>query len=79
VVGGFDKATGKPYLAWSADGGGKWSDISSLLPGYARTAADASPAEVTSISEDPQGRIIVTVNEHAGSDGRLLLLTLGRP
>jgi hypothetical protein len=78
VVGGFDKATGKPYLAWSADGGAKWSDISSLLPGHARTAGDASPAEVTSISEDPQGRIVITVNEHAGSDGRLLLLTLAR-
>ena len=83
VVGGFDKATGKPYLAWSADGGGKWTDISSLLPGYGHTAGhaadDGAVAEVTSVGEDPQGRIVVTVNEKTHAEGRLLLLTLVKP
>jgi hypothetical protein len=78
VVGGFDKANALPYLAWSADGGTKWTDISSLLPGYARAAGDSAFAEVTSLSEDPQGRVIVTVNLKGGSEGRVLLLTLGK-
>ncbi len=30
VVAGFDKATGKPYLAWSDNAGDSWTDISSL-------------------------------------------------
>jgi hypothetical protein len=79
VVGGFDKATALPYLAWSADGGAKWTDISSLLPGYARDAGDSSLAEVSSVSQDPQGRVIVTVNLKGGAEGRVLLLTLGKP
>jgi hypothetical protein len=79
VAGGFDKATGKPYLAWSADGGVKWTDISALLPGYARAADAASSGAVTAIAEDPQGRIVVGVNEREHADGRLLLLTLARP
>ncbi len=78
VVGGFDKANALPWLAWSADGGVKWTDISSLLPGYARGAGDSAFAEVTSLSQDPQGRVIVTVNLKGGSEGRVLLLTLGR-
>jgi hypothetical protein len=78
VVGGFDKANALPYLAWSADGGVTWTDISSLLPGYARAAGDTAFAEVTSLSQDPQGRVIVTVNLKGGSEGRVLLLTLGR-
>lgn len=32
LAGGFDKAQSGPYLAWSADGGETWSDISSLIP-----------------------------------------------
>jgi len=78
VVGGFDKARALPYLAWSADGGTSWTDISSLLPGYARAAGDTAFAEVSSVSEDPQGRVIVTVNLKNGSEGRVLLLTLVR-
>jgi hypothetical protein len=77
VVGGFDKATAQPYLAWSADGGAKWTDISSLLPGYARPADDGNFAEVSSVSEDPQGRVIVTLS--TSKEGRVLLLTLGKP
>jgi hypothetical protein len=76
VAGGFDKAKALPYLAWSADGGTTWTDISSLLPGYARAAGDTAFAEVSSVSEDPQGRVIVTVNLKNGSEGRVLLLTL---
>lgn len=79
VAGGFDKATGKAYLAWSADGGSKWTDISSLLPGYANTAGHASTAMVTSLGLDPQGRIVVTVNEEEHAKGSVLLLTLGKP
>jgi hypothetical protein len=79
VVGGFDKATALPYLAWSADGGTKWTDLSPLLPGYARAAGDTAFAEVSSLSQDPQGRVIVTVNLKGGSEGRVLVLTLGKP
>lgn len=76
VVGGFDKANALPYLAWSADGGNKWTDISSLLPGYARSAGDGSLAEVSALSQDPQGQVIVAVNLKDGSEGRVLRLTL---
>jgi hypothetical protein len=79
VVGGFDKANALPYLAWSADGGATWTDISALLPGYARAAGDTALAEVSSLSQDPQGQVIVTVNLKGGSEGRVLLLTLGKP
>jgi hypothetical protein len=79
VVGGFDKANALPYLAWSADGGTAWTDISALLPGYARAAGDSAFAEVSSLSQDPQGRVIVTVNLKDGREGRVLLLTLGKP
>lgn len=79
VAGGFDKATGKPYLAWSADGGSKWTDISALLPGYANGAARSSASMVTSLGLDPQGRIVVTMNEDDHAKGSVLLLTLGKP
>ncbi|NHZ80530.1 hypothetical protein F2P44_14790 [Massilia sp. CCM 8695] len=77
VAAGFDKAKGFPYLAWSADNGDKWTDLSPLLPGYKRTTADAT-SEVTSIAEDAQGRILVTVNEEFKKKGRLVEVTLGR-
>jgi hypothetical protein len=79
VAGGFDKATQKPYLAWSKDGGTTWTDLSSLLPGYARNLDDGSVAEVTAIAQDPQGRVLVTVNATKGAQGRLVLVTLGTP
>jgi hypothetical protein len=79
VAGGFDKATQKPYLAWSKDGGTTWTDLSALLPGYARDLDDASVAEVTAIAQDPQGRVLVTVNESKSAQGRLVLVTLGTP
>ena len=75
VAGGFDKATQKPYLAWSKDGGTTWTDLSSLLPGYARNLDDQSAAAVTAIAEDPQGRVLVAVNEKESAQGRLVLVT----
>lgn len=78
VVGGFDKENFRPYLAWTADGGATWTDISALLPGYTRPAkGDTHVAMVTSLAQDPQGRIVVTLNEREDQQGRLLLLTLG--
>ncbi|TFW32609.1 hypothetical protein [Massilia horti] len=79
VVGGFDKVTAKPYLAWSADGGDKWTDLSTMLPGYGRTVNDGKTAEVTSLVQDPQGRILVTLNEEEDTKGVLMVLTLGQP
>ena len=75
VAGGFDKATQKPYLAWSKDGGTTWTDLSSLLPGHARNLDDQSAAAVTAIAEDPQGRVLVAVNEKESAQGRLVLVT----
>jgi len=78
VVGGFDKMHGRPYLAWSSDGGASWKDISALVPGYERTTDDEfSTPSVSAITQDPQGRILVVVNERADGQGRLLQLTLG--
>lgn len=80
VVGGFDKATARPYLAWSANGGDKWTDISAMLPGFSRVAGASSLAgQVTSLVEDPQGRILLTLNEDETAKGKLIQLTLGRP
>jgi len=80
VVGGFDKANAKPYLAWSADGGDKWTDISSMVPGFNRTGSESGKtSQVTSLVEDPQGRLLVTINEDEDAKGHLMLLTLGQP
>ncbi len=79
VAGGFDKATQKPYLAWSKDGGTTWTDLSALLPGYVRNLDDASVAAVTAIAQDPQGRVFVAVDEQESAQGRLVLVTLGMP
>ncbi|MDQ1833193.1 hypothetical protein [Massilia scottii] len=77
VAAGFDKAKGLPYLVWSEDNGDKWTDLSTLLPGYKRTSGDAT-SQVTSIAEDAQGRILVTVNEEFQKKGRLVEVKLGR-
>jgi hypothetical protein len=78
VIGGFDKMHGRPYLAWSDDSGNSWKDISKLVPGYDDKNDDEfSLASISSISQDPQGRIIVVANERADGQGRLMLLTLG--
>ena len=79
VVGGFDKKNTKPYLAVSRDGGGSWQDLSSMLPGYSQPAnEEMKVGVVTSIAEDPQGRILLTLNEYDDKQGRLLQLTIGR-
>lgn len=78
LVAGFDKANGKPYLAWSADGGDKWSDLSVLLPGYQRAAGSEGTTQVTSLVQDPQGRLLLTINEDLDTKGKLFLLTLAR-
>ncbi len=78
VASGFDKHNFKPWLAFSRDGGGTWNDVSTLLPGYTQPAGSEATAFVTSLAEDPQGRVYVTLNERDEAQGRLLLLTLGR-
>jgi len=78
VVGGFDKMHGRPYLAWSKDGGATWTDISKMVPGYERTTEDEySTPSVAALTQDPDGRIIVVTNERADGQGRLMQLTLG--
>lgn len=77
VAGGFDKKTSKPVFTWSADGGTTWTDIAYLLPGYTRGLDAATAAEVTSIVEEADGRLLVTVNEGYTSKGHLVRVTLG--
>lgn len=77
VVGGFDKATQMAYLAWSKDGGATWTDISNLTPNHGKTPAKGATVMIKAISEDPQGRILVTMNETGEGQGRLMQLTLG--
>jgi len=78
VVGGFDKMHGRPYLAWSKDGGSTWTDISKMVLGYERTNEDEySTPSVAALTQDPEGRIIVVTNERADGQGRLMQLTLG--
>jgi hypothetical protein len=78
VIGGFDKMHGRPYLAWSKDGGSTWTDISTMVPGYANKIDDENGVgSVSALMQDPQGRIIVVVNERSNSQGRLMQLTLG--
>lgn len=80
IAAGFDKASGKPYLSWSNDGGKQWTELSALLPRYARSSpTDDLTAQVTSLAEDPRGRIFLTMNDEPERKGRLLLLTLGKP
>jgi hypothetical protein len=78
VVGGFDKMHGRPYLAWSKDGGDTWTDISTLVPGYERKTDDEyGMPSISALMQDPDGRIIVVTNERADGQGRLMQLTLG--
>lgn len=72
VVAGIDEALRKPYLAVSRDGGERWTDLSSILPGY-----EGSGAGVTSLAQDRHGRLLATLNLRPQGQGRLLLLTLG--
>ncbi|MES2901239.1 MAG: hypothetical protein V4723_16025 [Pseudomonadota bacterium] len=75
LVAGADKGTGRPYLGWSRDGGNSWTDLSPILPGYGRAGLTVK-STVTSLMQDPSGRVLLTLNEEPGSQGRLLMLTL---
>ncbi|MDY0960955.1 hypothetical protein [Massilia sp. CFBP9026] len=77
IIGGFDKATQMAYLAWSKDGGATWTDISNLTPNHGKTPPAGATVMIKSITEDPQGRILVTMNELGEGQGKLLLLNLG--
>lgn len=69
---GADEVLRKPYLAVSRDGGERWTDLSSILPGFEGTGA-----AVTSLAQDRQGRLLATLNLQPQSQGRLVLLELG--
>lgn len=75
LAAGFDKASGKPYLAMSTDGGGRWADLSASLPGYERAGFEGT-TQVSSLVQDPLGRILLTLNLDQDVRGRLVLLTL---
>ncbi len=72
---GFDKATGNPYLAVSTNAGATWSDLSASLPGYGRPGFEGT-TQVTSLVQDPLGRILLTLNLDQDARGRLVLVTL---
>ena len=76
LAAGFDKVTGKAYLAVSRDAGERWTDVSDSLPGFDRAPLEGA-AQVTSLIQDPLGRILLTLNLNQESQGRLVLLTLG--
>ncbi len=69
LAGGFDQERGRAYLAWSRDGGKNWTDLSASLPA----------GELTSLLQDPSGRLLLTLNAAPGSQGRLMMLTLAAP
>ena len=75
LAAGFDQASGKPYLALSRNGGGRWSDLSTSLRGYQRPGFEGV-TQVTSLVQDPLGRILLTLNLDQDARGRLVLLTL---
>lgn len=76
IVAGFDKVARKPYLAWSANGGDTWTNLSSMLP---QPANSDLTGQVTALAEGPNGEILVTVNDALDGKGHLLQLTLGKP
>jgi hypothetical protein len=56
VIGGFDKVTTKPYLAYGTADGKNWTDISDLIPGV-------EYGTVSDLAEDEEGRIIAAVTD----------------
>lgn len=56
IIGGFDKKDLVGYLAWSADGGETWQDVSHL----------AGTPYVTLLTEDRGGRILIGFQSSAG-------------
>jgi hypothetical protein len=70
LIGGFDKADFKPYLAYGSRDARKWTDISHLL------AATVNGA-VTGLTEDPEGRLLVTVADQTHHTVSVLALKIG--
>jgi hypothetical protein len=70
LIGGFDKATGEPYLAVSKDDGESWVNVSTLLPGFHGYAG------VSDLKEDRQGRIIVVVTDFQSNEVIVAKVTL---
>jgi hypothetical protein len=56
VISGFDKVTGKPYLAYGTEDGLNWTDISDLIPGV-------GSGTVSDLAEDGDGRIIAAITD----------------
>ena len=56
VIGGFDKATGKPYLAYGTEDALNWTDISDLITGV-------ESGTVSDLAEDGHGRIIAAITD----------------
>ena len=54
LIGGFDKANERAYLAYSADSGKNWVDISSMV---------ANASIVSLLAEDRDGRLLVATRE----------------
>lgn len=77
VVTGVDKVSGTAFLAWSADRGESWTDLSSMLP--ANQIKDREPnAQVSSLMEDERGRLLLTMTDDGDAKGKVLVLTLGK-
>jgi hypothetical protein len=72
VASGYDRNKGAPYLGWSWNAGETWIDLSSLLPGYKNDGS-----RVTVVSEDQQGRILLSVKDAARERAQLVAVTLG--
>jgi len=73
LAGGYDAKMG--YLAWSQDDGATWTNLSELLDGY----NNADGGEVTIISEDPSGRIIIGARDKKDDPATLTLVELKLP
>jgi hypothetical protein len=56
LIGGFDKATEKPFLAYGTGQGRNWTDISAVL-------GKVDVGYVSDIAEDAAGRLIVVVTD----------------
>ena len=72
VASGHDKRKGSPYLGWSWNGGDTWIDLSSLLPGYKDNAS-----RVLAMTEDSQGRILLSVSDTERDRAQVVAVTLG--
>jgi hypothetical protein len=58
LIGGFDKAVGRPYLARTRDDGTSWEDLS-------RLAGWVEQGDICFIVADPYGRVLIGINDDA--------------